>query len=190
MESRLRRRMVVLGLAATGVVAGHAAGYAIAFPGESLRRQILAQTGHGWLSWGTLLAAGIGFMAAAAIFVAGSRRMTSGRGTSLYLQLATLQVTGFLAIEAAERLASHHPHGPGWRAVWIGVLVQLLVAAANVLLSRTAHSAGRVLAARRGTQWPTRALRISLPESLVFVRPAPGSPGARGRAPPFGFLAS
>lgn len=122
-------------LSFAGIVAGHLAAYAFVAPDPHDRAGLLESTGHG--SWALPV-----FLAMAllipAILISVSDRL-SGRSTGharSALVLGVLQVGGFVALEALERLGSgglsiellSEP------AVLAGVLVNLLIAAAAPLL--------------------------------------------------------
>jgi len=171
--------LAVAGLAAGGVVAGHALGYALAQPDPALRAAHLAATGHA--SFGLLAC-----VATAAALLAVGRvawRAAAGRGdrSPAFGHLAGVQVLAFALVEVAERgfSAAAAARDP---AVLIGLLLQVLVA---VLLARLVGGVARVarLLARRPRRPARGEPRRACPDDPL----APRSPlllDAPRRAPP------
>jgi hypothetical protein len=175
-----------------GVLGGHAADYAVAFPSSTQRNEVLRATGHGWLSLGAGLA---GLLAAVVISGVLARAVVPlvGRGrssTSLIgfaLRLAGWQVLIFTSLEFAERLLHRAPvadltHGP---LLATGISVQLpvavLVAAAVALLQLFC---ARAQPLRRCAVAPAV---ITLPAGAPQRRPADVPRSARTtRGPPLG----
>jgi hypothetical protein len=142
---QIRRRwskVPVVGAAFGGVVLGHWLSYVLAVPGPRIRSAVLAETGHQYWFTAVKLAMVLGVIALASIGVrqvgAALRREadpTPGP-RSLALRLAFLQVTGFLALEATERLAAGVPLSSllSHHVIVLGLLVQLLMGGILALL--------------------------------------------------------
>jgi hypothetical protein len=177
---RRRDGLIAAGTAWAGLVVGHLLAYALAYPGEAVRRSHLAGTGHGWLDVVTLSLMAV-VPAVLALTAVRSLRGDS-RGTT-WFRLAGLQVPAFLLIEVAERGASFDSAFTD-PAVLLGLVAQVVVAAVAALLLRGFSRAVAAVAAR-----------VRSPRAPVASAPAHAAPDlapphlvrlvrARRRAPP------
>jgi hypothetical protein len=154
------------GLAAGGVAAGHALGYALAQPDPALRAAHLAATGHG--SFGLLAcAAGVAALVAVA-GVAWRAAAGSADRAPAFRHVAAAQVLAFGLLEVVERgfspaAAARDP------AVLVGLLLQVAVAGALAHLVRGVVRAARLLAPRPRTPGRRDAPR-PLPDDPVVPR--------------------
>src|SRR4051794_7567244 len=191
-ESRLESRLPVFplaALAAFAVVVGHQLVYRLAFPSATERATLLARTGHGYLPTTAHLVLLAALAGIGGLFLRSMTRRdigVPGRSTT-FLRLAAIQVSIFVLMELAERIAAGAPvagvavHG----LLVLGVAVQLLLAFAGAalvsLLDRAGAVAGELALA------PVPRLRAAL---VVSVPSAPfvGSERYRGtsstRGPP------
>jgi hypothetical protein len=143
--------------AAAGVVVAHAVDYLVLFPAAGPREAYLHSTGHGY--WSVAVAVATGAAALAVLCVAASAalrvvRGTRGRPPTRFRSLVVWQMAAFVALEAGERglagvSAGSVLHG---RELWLGLLLQLPVAALIVWLLRGVDHAAGALAAR--VRWP------------------------------------
>ena len=178
------RRLLPLGVAATGVVGAHALNYVLAFPDPAVRAHELAATGHGYwpIAVGIALLAGA---AAAGLGVANGLRLRRPAPMPV-ARLAVLQLVLFVTLETAERLgAGMNPipflHSP---QLVVGVVLQVAVAVAAVLVLRAieagARSVGRAL--RRPLPRAAAAHWAPTLDRVVVSWPASTAP-ARGPPP-------
>jgi hypothetical protein len=191
----LRSRLIVAGLAATGVVVAHAFAYFVTDSHPHSRMELLLSTGHE--SFGVVVAAALGALAA------GFVRFVSQFGTSNHsrngvdriykrdaLRLSILQLVGFTALEAAERqLAGLSPVGIlAEPAFLIGLITQIIVALLGAALLVLLAKACERLFSRRGLS-PIGAATLHIEPHLDSVlsrfKTATGSGTLRG--PPVAF---
>jgi hypothetical protein len=152
---RSLRAVVLFATAAAGLVGGHLLGYSFAEPDARARDALLARTGHSYLSKALIVAAAAAIVAGIGASVLGfvrARRRGEGplRFGSVALPLVALQVTGFLLLEAGERLLAGVPGADLLSPViLVGLPLQALVAALGALallaVARTAAAVARVL---------------------------------------------
>ncbi|MGH2657107.1 MAG: hypothetical protein ACRDIZ_10510 [Actinomycetota bacterium] len=194
MPIRLRTRLWLGGLAAAGVVVAHVLAYWLAAPNPVRREHLLEATGHG--AWPILVALTLGALVASmAGFAAGRVREARGAPAALIrgtvTRLVTLQVVGFILLEALERLAIGHDLTEllSEPVMAIGLGAQVVVALAGaILLVLFAHLVDRLvillhpipLAPR--VLLPGDALDFSVPRSrfetgAAVPRGPPGTPG-------------
>ncbi|MDQ1372690.1 MAG: hypothetical protein QOJ09_28 [Actinomycetota bacterium] len=167
--------------AVAGVVVGHGAAYAIAFPAGASRAAELHATGHGY--WGGAVIGGVA-AAVLALVAVGWRAAHRADVGVRFLPLAVGQVALFATAEAAERTAAGVPlaglaHAPEFA---IGLLLQVVVAAVAVTVLRRW---GRLVAAFTAPT-PVAADPARLPivaATTTFVARVPRS-STRTRAPP------
>lgn len=151
-----RARLLVV--AAAGIVIAHAADYALAFPDPTRRGHALSASGHGYWPAAVALAVVCG---AAAVALA-VRRGWRSEGPRVSLpataaRLAVGQVLLFTVLETVERLAvgAHPLLFLSSGAFALGVVLQVAVAVAAVLLLRGVEvGARRVAAALRPSRHP------------------------------------
>ena len=152
-------------MAASGVVLAHQLAYLVARPDPHERAESLARSGHG--DWSLLVGLALGLLVAALAAHAwrGAAAGARPRTPPTALRLAALQVPAFDALEAAERLLTGADPAVllDDPAVALGVLAQVLVAAAGARLVR---AAGRV-----GAAWARRAR--PRPRRTIDTRPRP-----------------
>jgi hypothetical protein len=187
-------------LRATGLLAGaalvlHQARYAIGYGGDS--GHALAEQGHGYLGFASVVALLLLALAAAQLLHRVGRAWRTGRGEGSGLPLglawllASLALTGiYTGQELAEGLlSSGHPAGLGALAAHgglvayplalaLGGLVALLLRGADAVVSATARRAGRRRPAPRRLPPPRRHFSVDLLRAPVLAR------GSAGRAPP------
>jgi hypothetical protein len=152
---RLPTRLWLGGLAAGGAALAHVLAFVGAAPDPLRRGRLLEETGHA--AWPAIVSVALAALVVALVRFAVGRirqddrlrpgalwRLTAGR-------LMALQVLGFVALEAVERLASGHALGQvlGEPVVLIGVALQVVVAlggaALLVLLARVVDRLTRLL---------------------------------------------
>jgi hypothetical protein len=185
----VRKRLWIGGLAAGGVVAGHAGAYMLAAPDPVRRHGLLAETGHG--AWALLVPLAMGALVASLLgFAMGRLRAGPPAPNAALLRetarrLVPLQLGAFLLVEAIERLATGHDISelPGEPVIAIGLAAQAVVALAGAalltLFARFVDRLGRVLA-----QVPRAPLVLAAPGALAIAFPR--SRAARGPASPRG----
>lgn len=182
---------ILLGAAAAGIVGGHLLSYALVAPTASARHDLLAETGHGYLSKAVAVAVASAILTGVAAVVVGAARGRSRTGRPVGLRslggrLAALQVSGFLGLEVLERLSSGAPMGDLAGPLLVaGIPVQVAVAsiAAVVLALINRTVAAVVRALTRPTSQARRRTRI--PVSPVVVPPrAPAIHPSPVRGPP------
>ena len=175
-------RRISLGLLAiAGVLAGHALGYLTAYPDDAERA--LAGAGHGYLGPLAVAVAPLGLVAVLAIAVRTVRRLGSAPSLG---RLVAFQTALFLAQEVLERIP-----GPGQpidvvteRAVWFGLVAQLLVAwIALRLVALTARVLRAVAHGSRLRLGTPGTPAITLDATLAPTRSAAGGLPRR-RGPP------
>jgi hypothetical protein len=174
---------MVAGLAAwVGLVLGHVASYAVAYPSGQARHAHLLLTGHGWMG-PALVSLAAAVPAVLAIAAARSARNGPLAVRPLAARLIGVQVLAFLLVEVAER---HADLGRALSdpAVLIGVVVQALVAVAlATLLNGFTRSVVAMVRRRRRTRIRTRPASQRAAQLLVPLRPALLA-APRRRAPP------
>lgn len=139
---RIHRGLRIGLLAATavsGLVGGHLLDYWILIPDPGHRHELLARTGHQYLTRVTMLTVGlaviVAFVAVALGILRGRAGSGHGFGVSSIARVAGAQAVGFIVLEAAERLASGVPgHHLTDAVVIAGVGLQLIVGALAALV--------------------------------------------------------
>jgi hypothetical protein len=168
------RRLLLLGAAVTGVVAAHAANYALSLPDPARRSHELAATGHGYWPVALALAVAAGVGAACLAVRRGlgpavvPARITTGK-------LAGAQVGLFLVVECVERLGAGVDPRPFLHSpqLALGIVLQVAVAAAAVVVLRLVERGARAIAAiLRRARRPRRAVTTTWapPVDDVVVR--------------------
>jgi hypothetical protein len=135
-------RLLLGGLAASGVVAAHLIAYFLAEPDPHAREDLLAATGHH--RWTLVVAITLGFTVAGLVHYAWARALSphAGKlpGGALFRlaagRLIPMQVLGCVGLEAVERWFAGQPVATVLTepAVMIGVFLQLLVAVVGALI--------------------------------------------------------
>jgi hypothetical protein len=179
---------MVAGLAAwVGLVLGHVASYALAYPSGQARHAHLLLTGHGWMG-PALVSLAAAVPAVLAVAAARSARHGPLAVRPLATRLLGVQILAFLLVEVAER---HADLGRALSdpAVLVGVVVQALVAVAvAALLSGFTRGVVAVVRRRRRARLLTRPDSQPASQLRAPHRPALlASP--RRRAPPLALLA-
>jgi hypothetical protein len=192
-EGKRLRGLPVAGAAFGGVVVGHWLSYLLAIPGPRIRSEVLAETGHQyWLTAVKLaLVLAVIALASAAVRQVGAVLRREPDPTpgprALALRLATLQLAGFLALEATERLAAGAPLSTllSHHVLALGLLVQVLIAGILALVLSLVVRAVRAVA-RAFVRAPVPRLVLSLPghPAPFVLRPALIDGPASPRGPP------
>lgn len=186
------RGLPLFGFAVAGLLAGHAASYALAVPDAHHRDLVLRETGHGYLpaaGEAALVLALAGVVALVVRSWSGRGRLDGVRLGSLARSLATVQVLAFAGQELLERLAAGAPLGGllDEHVLVVGVLVQVSVALAGAAilhwLARTSARLVTVVASRASLPRPAPAIA---PFPLDPVRPPTRTlaTARAGRGPP------
>lgn len=179
---------VTLAAGVSGAVAAHLVGYALAFPADATRSQVLADTGHGYFSLVTWVAASVAAVAFARVALAGAAQQgQSARPSPVprFRCLLASQVAMLLATEVLERLASGDSLGGlvHSRGIAVSLVVQVVVAALFVLLLAGTARLGAALGWRRRCPSAIRPRRGVRPARAAARRCLVTSSG-RPRAPP------
>jgi len=181
------RRRSVLGIAAGGVVLGHAITYVLVEPNAHQRTTDLAATGHAYLGLANDLGLIAGLIALSAVFLGG---LTRSHGDApplrnLITRLAIFQAVAFAAMELLERLSAGAPlagvlhHG----ILPMGIAIQVSIAVLGALIIRW------LLRAADRVEWAVGAAPVVfdrasavvvLPTFHVPARPALAAAGIRG----------
>lgn len=138
-----RTTAVVTGWAIVGLLIGHIVAYDLVYPDGHVHAQVLAATGHGWLS---LVEPSI-VLACLLALVAGFAGSRNGiRREARFRVLAGIQIGAFLGMELLERVGSglsfgdigHELVGHGlWLVLLIGIVAQLVTAWLASAISRS-----------------------------------------------------
>ena len=141
-DRRALRGLPLAGMAVVGVVVGHWVAYLLAVPDPHLRSEILAQSGHAYWLLAIKAATVLGFASVGTILIrhlAGRIRgelLSTDRPAAFAFRLASVQVTAFLGMEIAERLAVGDPVAGmfGHHIFMLGVALQFVVACIGALV--------------------------------------------------------
>ena len=161
-----------------GFAIGHAVAYLVSAPGS--HGEAADQARHGYVGSVTVIGSALMLVAMGAALLAGARHDDyRPRWRSLAAQLCVT----YAVIEVIEHLGVGHGllEALGAASLWIGLVVQLGVAAALVFVLRAAHRVGAALASARAAV-PCRAL-LSIGTEPVAVACVPLTP-IRRRGPP------
>lgn len=179
-----RRRLAAALLVPFGVVISHLISYSVAHsPGAGGADGVTAAHGHlGPLA----MVAAVGV--AAAVVVSGYAGATGRQLRLTPLSLAGAQGAAFASMELGEHLTHGSSLGDALRepTLWVGLAVQLAVAALSCLLLRASEAVGRRLAARPSQRWPRRVVLQLMGFPVGAVRPIPSTSLSR-RGPPLVF---
>jgi hypothetical protein len=184
---RAPRAIVVIGLAAAGVVLGHWLAYRLVVPEPHVRAEVLARTGHGYWDLAVRGAVVLGVAAAALTVLAGIAGRDDGafHGRRLALRLAAAQLLAFSSMEVAERVVAGAPvagllhHGLFLAGLALQVVLAVIGAAVLFLLGRATV---RLMAALR----PPRPLPLRPARWLPVAGSLPPRPALAGAASPRG----
>ncbi|MFL5767268.1 MAG: hypothetical protein ACJ758_05415 [Actinomycetota bacterium] len=161
-------------LAALAVVLGHQLVYRLAFPSATERATLLARTGHVYLPTTAHLVLLAALAAVGGLFLRSMSRRdleAPGRSTT-FLRLAAAQVSIFVLMEFAERIAAGAPvagvatHG----ILFLGVAVQLLLAFGGAALVSLLHRAGAAAGERAVAPPHVRPTLVVTAPPSPFVR--------------------
>jgi hypothetical protein len=186
-------RASIIGAAFGGVIVGHWLSYLLAIPGRRIRTEVLAETGHQYWLTAVKMALVLAVIALAMVVVrqvrAALRREPEPLAgpRALALRLTLLQVVGFLALEATERLAAGSPLSSllTHHVLVLGLLVQVLIAGiVALLLSFFARAVRAVVGALTRTPVPRFVLSFPAPRVPFVPRPALVGGPASPRGPP------
>jgi hypothetical protein len=187
------RGFPVAGMAVVGVVLGHWLGYILAVPDPHLRAEILARSGHGYWMVAVKAAVMLGFASLGSVLIRHLSARTHGarpiedRPATLALQLASLQLSAFVAMETAERLAIGEPLTQLFQQhlFLLGVALQVAVACIGALVllwfGRAAYRICRSISRPRVRRSP---VGHSLPVPAQALPPHVLSGGTGLRGPP------
>ena len=151
-------RLLLVALSLGGLFGAHGLAFSFAAPHVHDRAELLAETGHG-----SLLPVAIAVVTS--LLLAFLR--TSGSGWS---QLAFLQLSGFVALEGAERIGAHGLQELFAEPVfYLGLVLQLVVSLLAIALVRVAKTVARLFSGPQSfVRGRTRPTFFSLP-SIRFV---------------------
>jgi hypothetical protein len=170
-------RLLLGGLAASGVVAAHVIAYFLAEPDAHAREDLLAATGHH--RWTLVVAIALGFTVAGLVHYAWARALSPHASTlssgSLFklaaARLIPIQVLGCVGLEAVERWFAGEPVATVLTepAVVIGVFLQLLVAVVGALILVLFAKAVDLILGRKVL--PAFSARPTSPRPILHVLP-------------------
>jgi hypothetical protein len=159
----------------------------MALPGATARARVLSASGHGYWLRGVQVAMAL---AAAGLAVLAVRRLRAGGAEPArfgFLRLAVSQVAMFVMLEVVERLIAGEPVAQMFahHLFMVGVLVQILVAAAGIRLVRWfERTVDRIAGLFERPVLGRSRGRVLLP-AMVSVRSVELLAGAAGlRSPP------
>jgi hypothetical protein len=180
------RRRTALGVAAGGVLLGHAVTYALIDPNAHQRAADLARTGHAYLGAANDVGLIVALVALATVFLGGLTRrddVTPGLG-ALTKRLAAFQILAFTSMEVLERLSAGAPVGGVLHhgVLPVGIAVQAALAVLGALAIRwLVRAADRVASIRSAVPVASRRVASLIPPSRVSpARPALAAAGIRG----------
>jgi hypothetical protein len=182
------RRRAALGVAAGGVLLGHAVTYAVIDPNAHQRAADLARTGHAYLGAANDLGLIAALVALAAVFLGGLTRRddrTPGLG-ELATRLATFQILAFTSMELLERLSAgasvggvlHHGLLP------VGIAVQAALAVVGAVAIRWLVRAAERVASIPGATPVAGRRAIAVIIATLFAPPRPALAATGIRGPP------
>lgn len=181
------RPSVVLGLAFTGVLLGHALTYRIVLPDAHDRAAELARSGHSYVGGANVLGLVAAVVALSVLFLGRLVRTSGANPRDTFWRLCGFQLGAFGAMEVLERIGSGSDLHDLVPLVLVGVPAQLLVAAVVTFAVRwVLRAATRVAAsvACGALPAPDPHVVVAIPGSVaVLANRVTGVPP--GRAPPF-----
>lgn len=181
-------RAGVAAIAALGIALAHWAAYAVVVPDPHAREGLLETTGHTYLP---LLGAALVAVLVGTVGVSLVERF--GRGTRIptdLLVIAFIQVGGFAVLEVGERalFGSSGVAGiAGEPVVWLGLMFQVVVAAAATLVLRLLIKGAAIVRALFSGAAPARRRTpsvVSFFSQIAAPRPAPCAGASSRRGPP------
>jgi hypothetical protein len=192
MADMARRRYAAIGIAAGGVLAGHWLTYLMDVPDAGRRAEILAGTGHAYLSVAGELATALVAVSIVVLFLG---RLMAPRASptswrTLAVRLAMLQVGAFASMEVLERLTAGAGLGDLLRSAILpsGVAINVGIALIGAVgLRWILRLADRVAASIPGSGTTIECRRVTLGltgASAVWRRRHPGLAALSVRGPP------
>jgi hypothetical protein len=192
-----RRRFMwslALPLAAIGWLAGHSLAYALVEPDHVHRLELLADTGHVYLSGAPhVIACALTLVLAGLVLAACEGMRDNARARIPVWPLALLPPLGFIVAEHLERWIAHNafPTGAALEPTFVvGIVLQLPLGAAALLVANAILAFGNGLGRRavalralRPPVWAPPAPLVAPPEP-VLVRAPVLADGHGQRAPP------
>lgn len=176
----------LLGMALAGLLAGHSLTYLGLAPSTTVRGDLLAGTGHGYL--GRILPVAVALALVSGLFWIASGFLSGRAGRAapaigIAPVLMAIQSLGFGAQEAVERLLAGAPLHDIGSVLLLGLPIQVLAAGLAALLVGTLYRAGQALRTLLGGTGPSPAHRLPRTSPIVVrfgsVRVA-GTLGSRG----------
>lgn len=191
MIRRFRNAAIVLAAGFAGIMGAHALDYLIVYREGAARHRALVETGHGaslhtipqWVAAATV-------SAIIAAVVAGFRaRRSSGdhltRFGPVCGTLAALQTGGFVALELLERAAAHQsPTHALEPTLWLGIALQVAVAAVATVVLLLLHRAGAAIARMLGSRTRAPERPSSTPRPRVRILAGRALDASPSRGPP------
>lgn len=178
----------IVAIAVAGVLVGHGLTYVVLQPDGHARAGLLARTGHAFMHLVDGPALLLALVAASWLFLSRLTRRVGEPGIpARFAGLATFQVTAFVAMEVAERLAAGAPLADLLGGIIaVGVASQLMVAAALVwMLRRLPDLAARAAAAITTSIAPLpRPALVSVPTTILTPGRSPDRRADPIRGPP------
>jgi hypothetical protein len=171
------RLLTLFATAGVGLLGAHVLGYVALAPETSARAEVLAETGHGYLSRLTevaVAAAILAGLASARLGMLRARGVADGGWSVRFLavRLSVLQVAGYVVLEVAERVFSDAPVGGLGAVLLVGIPLQAVVASVAAALIALLERAGQAVARALGTPAPLSATTTLRVRPRRRVRPA------------------
>src|SRR5438874_1846775 len=175
-HSRVLRAAILGGAAMVGLVAAHILDYVLLYSDRAVRTGLLRQTGHAYFGKAFEFAMASAILAAVGAFAFGVLRAhdhhVSRRSPwRVAAILALIQSGGFVALEAAERIAVNAHAGQLLKVTLLGVVIQVIVATITAfVLSLIEHAGILVARALAGDASAQRALAaIIRPRDFIHL---------------------
>lgn len=155
-QGRLARAVLLGATAFAGVVGGHVMDYLLVVPDGTERHDLLARTGHGYLSGARYAGLFVALLAVCSALLIGWKRARPGpyrsgpRLLPTAVRLSLLQSFIFLLLEIFERISAGAGFGGASLLLGGGVLVQLIVGFAATLTLMLLDRLGRAVALAAG----------------------------------------
>jgi hypothetical protein len=160
--------LIALGIA--GAIAAHAIGYRLAHTDAHGRHLALMASGHAYWPFAIQFAVFGGLVALLGHILLGAFRAHVSFQTTealtlgaVFVRLSGIQVGTFLALEVGERLIAGSGLPWGEVALWVGIPIQVLVAAVGALVLTRAENLGARLGHAHRLPEPRRAFEALIP---------------------------
>jgi hypothetical protein len=177
----------VWSIAFFGVFVGHALTYTVLAWSPAARSAMLASTGHRYLPVAVNAALALAVLGLGATFLGrlGHGRDDVPRFRLILPRVGTFQVSAFVAIEVAERIAANAPFHDLTHVLPVGVVAEFAVAAVVAYVIRLVLRAGDAAAEAFGsvTAATQRGFLPLVPAPALVLRSA-GTPVRWERGPP------